>query len=284
MLVDEKKLKWMGIDMRSRERRRGAVVATYAVFLFAVWMHPPRTYQVVEVLFWAGVTSGIWAEIEEAFGKWWRRGIAGAALLLGAWEIWMPPLHMHRDPVLLAVGWLALCSAVGAMRLVGYAGGSWMVKAMRKGAKLSWRGQRRLARRGFLYGLEGFAWNEYGLRFKELNDEQKAVVEQMQRANPQGKWMSGMERKLVDDERMRLEDNQVRARVQRTMTVVLFVSAVGWGWAAAEGCKIGGETVAAWAWTVFGLAITLRQAIVLWTEEDPRTVSGELEVMREQEA
>jgi hypothetical protein len=260
------------------------VVATYAAFLYAVWVHPPRTYQVVWVLFYAGLTSSFWPALEEATGKWVRRAIAGLALLFAAWVIWKPPLHRHINPVgmdgaVFAFAVLALMSALGVGRLVGSGYAGWMVNAMRKGAKLNWRGQQRLAREGFLFGLEGFAWNEYGMRFKNLTEEQRLAVEQMQRAYPQGRWMAGTERKLVDDERMRQEDNRVRAVVQRTMSFVLGCSAVVWSWAAVSGWKVGGKVIAEWAWTVFALAITLRQAIVLWSEDDPSGVGAEMELV-----
>ena len=285
LATDVKRLRWLGIDMRSRERRRVAVLVTYAAFLVAVWVHPRRTYQVVWVLFYAGFTSSFWPALEEATGKWTRRAIAGLALLFAAWVLWEPPLRRHIDPAgfdgaMFTVATLAVMSVVGVGRLVdtGYAG--WMANAMRKGAKLSWRGQQRLARRGFLYGLEGFAWNEYGMRFRDLNDEQRLAVEKMQRACPQGKWMTGMERKLIDDERMRHENDHVRATVQRTMSFVIGCSAMAWSWAAVSGWKVDAEVIAAWAWTVFALAITLRQAWVLWTEPDPREMAGEMELLR----
>jgi len=175
-------------------------------------------------------------------------------------------------------------SVVGVGRLVRIGHPGWMVNAIRKGSKLSWRGQRRLARQGFLYGREGFAWNEFGLRFGNLTEVQKLVVERMRKANPQGKWMTGMERKLVDDECMRQEDNRIRASVQRTMSWVLGCSALVWAWAAVNEWKVTAETAALWAWTMFGLAATLRQAIVLWTEDDPHGASDELEIVEPQEA
>jgi hypothetical protein len=288
MLVEAKQLRWMGIDLCSRRRRRVAVAATYAAFLVAVWLHPPRTYEVEMLLWFAMLTRGIGPAIEEAWGKWTRRIVATSALLCVEWLylVWGHPRHtnpMGLEGPMFAVALLSLGTVLGTGRLVGTAYAGWMANAMRKGARLSWRGQQRLARKGFLFGLEGFAWNEYGVRFKELNDEQKRAVEQMRRTNPHGRWMSGMERKLVDDERLRQEDNQVRAQVQRTLTVVLLVSALGWNWALVEGWTIGAEVMVQWAWALFGLAITLRTAIVLWTEDDPRMVSDELEMVQGQE-
>jgi len=42
---------------------------------------------------------------------------------------------------------------------------------------------------------------------------------------------------------------------------------------------INAGTIEAWAWTVATLAVTLRQAIVLWSEEDPSVASGEMELV-----
>lgn len=288
MLVEATKLHWLGIDMCSRERRRVAVIVTYVAFLVAVWLHPRRTYEVTYALWIGMMLNPLWAQLDESVPRWMKHLIAGLVIAIAGWGIWHPQ-HRHDDPgglygAMFAAMILSLGTVVGALRLVGTAYPGWLASAMRRRSQLSWRGQQKLARQGFLYGLDGFAWNEYGERFKNLTDEQKVLVHTMQSAHPQGMWMTGMERKLVDDERLRLEDNELRARVQRTMTAVLFVSALAWGWAASSGWKIGPDTVAEWAWTLFGLAITLRQAIVLWTEEDPRAVSGELEVLHQQQA
>src|SRR5271168_4089210 len=64
LVTDAAKLRWMGVDMRSRWRRRVAVVLTYAVFLVAVWIHPRRTMVVLQVLFYAQLMSGLWALLE----------------------------------------------------------------------------------------------------------------------------------------------------------------------------------------------------------------------------
>jgi hypothetical protein len=39
---DEKRLRWLGMDMRPRWRRRALVFLTYAAFAVAVWVHPRR--------------------------------------------------------------------------------------------------------------------------------------------------------------------------------------------------------------------------------------------------
>ena len=155
----------------------------------------------------------------------------------------------------------------------------WMGQAVAMGEAQSWRRQRRLARSGFAVGLDGFAWYEYGKRFKKLTGEQQAEIEQMRRANPRGKWMRERQAVLFNDERMRQDDYKMKASVQRVMSGVLIVSAIVWSWMRAQGYLIRPEIVVAWAWTVAVLSVTLRQAIVLWTEEDPRVVVGEMELV-----
>ena len=75
----------------------------------------------------------------------------------------------------------------------------------------------------------------------------------------------------IEDERQRHEDDRLRAEVQRVMTWVLVGSAVIWSFAGGLARpSVSGEVFAAWAWMIAALGVTLRQAIVLWSEEDPR--------------
>jgi hypothetical protein len=131
---------------------------------------------------------------------------------------------------------------------------------------------------GFAIGLEGFAWYEYMEPFRRLTAEQKTEITAMRAANPRGKWMRERTAVLFDDERMRHEDEQVRARVQRVMSVVLLLSAMVWYFWSLFG-RISPERMLEWAWTVAGLSLTLRQAMVLWVEDDPRAVAEELVVV-----
>ena len=59
LATDAKKLRWCGVDMRSRSRRRVAVVLTYAVFLAVVWLHPWRIDQMPWALF-IGINLPMW--------------------------------------------------------------------------------------------------------------------------------------------------------------------------------------------------------------------------------
>jgi hypothetical protein len=57
---------------------------------------------------------------------------------------------------------------------------------------------------------------------------------------------------------------------------VLGLTAICVSAAVAQGWTMRGSLVVSGVWTLVTLMITLRQAIVLWTEEDPGAVSGEL--------
>ena len=92
--------------------------------------------------------------------------------------------------------------------------------------------------------------------------------------------MRGGERVLLDDERVRQEDSVLRAKVQRAMSWVLVLTALGVSVVAAEGWTLRGSVVIAGVWTLATLMITLRQAIVLWVEEDPIATSGEMELVQ----
>jgi hypothetical protein len=281
MLVDTKQLRWLGMDMGARWRRRAAVVLTYAAFLVAVWVHPPKTLIVLGVLFFVQIMSGAWRPLKEAVSVWARRGLAIVLLVLGVSFVWVSPGRAENyNSVLIYAAWLMILSSiVGWGKLVEASGAGWMGQAVALGEAQSWRRQRRLARSGFAVGLDGFAWYEYGMRFKKLTGEQQMEIEQMRRVNPRGKWMRERQTVLFNDERMRQDNYKMKARVQTAMSVVLVGSAVALSWVWVKGYLIRPEMVVAWSWTVAVLSVTLRQAIVLWTEDDPRVVVGEMELV-----
>ncbi len=257
-----------------------AVVATYAAFLVAVWVHPRRTRVVLEVLIYAQMMSGLWAALEEAFSVWARRAVAGVLLLLAVYLILAAPVRSesYTDVTFFATA-LMVTSCVGWRKLVEPSGAGWLAQGVAKGEAQSWRKQRRLARLGFAVGLDGFAWYEYGIRFKKLTAEQRLEIEELRNSNPRGKWMRERHAVRFDDERMRQEDDKMKARVQRVMSVVLVVTAIIWSAVKVAGQQVHVETVVACAWTLAVLSVTLRQAIVLWIEDDPRTACGEIELV-----
>jgi hypothetical protein len=289
MLVEAEKLKWLGLDMRPQWRRRAAVAGTYAAYLLAVWVHSGVVLGALIGLTMASGLAGslpIVRDVYESVLPKIRR--VGAILIvlnlvglvfvgLGAW--WGVRVGGGPWLALWAFSLLISDSPLGWHRMVdnGYRG--WMAQAMRRQDKLSWRQCRRLARKGFATGLDGFAWYEYGVRFKKLTETQKAEIEALRREYPHGRWMRPNKVTWFDDERLRNEENELRARVQRVMTWVLVVSAIVFTWALLDDVTIGTDLALAWAWTLAGLAVTLRQAIPLWTEVDPREMVGELAVV-----
>jgi hypothetical protein len=283
--ADVESLQWWGIDMRSRARRRVAVALTYAAFLFALWVPTRRTFMIVDILFVTQLFGFLMPSIRDAISLGWRRAMVCAALGLGVWLIWRFPARSAYDSgtAMFAVSVVLFGSVMAYDRLVdnGYRG--WRARLERSGGRGAWRMQQRMTRFGFVIGLEGFACEEFGKRFKHLTEEQRAEVERLNRSYPEGKRVRGsLPIPLFDDERMRDEEDRLRARVQRVLVWVLGGSAVIWTGISTFDEPIRGETISAWAWTVFVLAITLRQAIVLWTEEDPTLMAREMELVVEE--
>ena len=83
----------------------------------------------------------------------------------------------------------------------------------------------------------------------------------------------------TEDARLRHEDDRLRAEVQRWIVWILWISAVGWSIAAMVHGTIRAGTIEAWGWMMAMLSVTLRPAIVLWSEEDPRVTGAEMELV-----
>jgi hypothetical protein len=149
----------------------------------------------------------------------------------------------------------------------------WMRSSVRR-----WLGRPRR-----LHSLDEFARHYYGESFAALAEQEQIEVGRLERANPLGEWVMGSGRfPLVEDERVRHEDDRVRAQTQRFMTWVLFGSAVVWNVASVSHHSFSTDSVTAWAWTLAALGLTLRQAIVLWSEEDPSEMSQEMRLVEEE--
>ena len=267
MLVDEKRLRWFGIDMRSRERRRVAVVVTYAAFLAVVWVHPWRIDQMPWLLF-VGLNLPLWDRaLKDSIGTIASRTVLGAMFLGIAWLYWKYPAKPDRMICdIYALLWIAAWSAVGYGKLVGAV---WLRSSVRR-----WLGKRRR-----LESLDDFARHYYGEDFATLTETQQVEVGRMERANPMGEWvMQGSGRYLtIQDERMRHEDDRVRAQAQRLMTWTLVSSAAIGSFASVWLHRsMSGTAFVAWGWTLAAMGLTLRQAIVLWTEDDPRMMTEEM--------
>jgi hypothetical protein len=270
MLVEEKRLRWLGIDMRSRGRRRAAVVLSYAVFLMVVWRHPWRIDQMPWVLI-VGMNLPVWDRaMKDSIGTIARRTLLGAMFLGTVWLYWNYPAKPDRMLCdILALVWIAGLSAVGYGRLVDTV---WLRSSVRR-----WLGRRKR-----LESLDDYARHYYGKSFAALTEEQQIEVGRMQRSNPMGDWvMQGSGRYLtIQDERMRHEDDRVRAQAQWLMTWLLVGSASAESFANVWLHRsMSGDAFVAWGWTLAALGLTLRQSIVLWTEGDPNEVGGEIELV-----
>jgi hypothetical protein len=270
LAADAKKLRWLGIDMRPRWRRRVAVVLTYAVFMAVVWVHPWRIDRMPWLLI-IGMNLLSWDRaMKDSIGTTVRRTALGVVFVGTAWLYWKHPAKPDRflcDS--LALVWVGLLSAVGYGRLVDAV---WLRSSVR-------RWMRRPRR---LRTLDEFAMHYYGDAFAELTEEQQIEVGRRERANPMGEWVIGGGRRFpaIGDERMRHEDDRVRAQAQRLMTWVLVCSAAIVSFAKVWLHRsMSGDAFVAWGWTLAALGLTLRQAIVLWTEEDPQAMREEMELL-----
>jgi hypothetical protein len=267
MLVDEKRLRWFGIDMRSRWRRRVAMVLSYAVYLALVWFHPWWAPKLFIVLFVGWYAQLMDRALKEALNTVARRIAIGGMALLYLWSLRSHSFTSYRMTIdMWSFGWITGWSALSYGRLVE---GVWM----RRWTKRWLEKPRRLV------SLDDFALHFYGERFEELTEEKRTEVFRKERSNPMGTWVKNADglSPTMEDERLRHEDDRLRADVQRAMTWVLLGSAVVWSFAGTSVWhSVGSDTFAMWAWTVAALGVTLRQAIVLWTEDDPRMMTEEM--------
>jgi hypothetical protein len=268
--TDERELRCLGVDMRQRWRRRVAVVLTYAVFLVVVWRHPWRIDQMPWLLI-VGMNLPLWDRaMKDSIGTIARRTVLGVVFVGVAWLYWKHPAKPDRMICdIFALVWIACLSAVAYGRLVDAV---WLRSSVRR-----WLGRRKQ-----LESLDDYARHYYGESFAALTEEQQIEVGRMQRSNPMGDWvMQGSGRYLtIQDERMRHEDDRVRAQAQRLMTWLLVGSAAAGSLANVWLHRsMSGNAFVAWGWTLAALGLTLRQAIVLWSEEDPSVVGAEMELV-----
>jgi hypothetical protein len=204
-----------------------------------------------------------------------RRIVVAGMALVYLLPLWKNPLLGNRAAIdMWSFGWIVGWSALSYGRLVE---GVWM----RRWTKRWLEKPRRLV------SLDDFALHFYGERFEELTEEKRTEVFRKERSNPLGTWVKRGEglSPTIEDERLRHEDDRLRAEVQRAMTWVLVGSAVVWSFAdSLVQPSASGEVFAAWSWMIAALGVTLRQAIVLWTEEDPRGIDEVRVVAIEREA
>jgi hypothetical protein len=246
-----------------------AVVLSYAVYLALVWFHPWWAVRVFLVLFVGWYAQLMDRALKEALNTVVRRIAVGGMALLYLWTLWKNPLYGNRAVIdMWSFGWIVGGSALTYGRLVE---GVWMRRWTKRWLEKPTR----------LVSLDDFALHFYGERFEELTEEKRTEVFRKERSNPLGTWVKRGEglSPTIEDERQRHEDDRLRAQVQRAMTWVLIGSAVVWSFAGTSVWRsVRGDAFAAWAWMIAALGVTLRQAIVLWSEEDPRVTSAEAEM------
>ena len=172
--------------------------------------------------------------------------------------------------------WLTTESALAFTKLVdsGYRG--WLGRAAKDPVGLGARQQRQLARMGFAVGLEGYSWYEYMQPFRRLTSEQQREIEEMHQAHPRGEWKRKRSYAIFDDERLLHEEQRLRARVHHVLSWVLVLGTFLLSIVLANDQTVDKNSVMFVLWLLAGLVTTLRHAIVLWTEKDPRDFVGEI--------
>lgn len=287
MLLPGEKLRWCGLDLRPRLRRRVLVMLTYALYLTAIWGHIRLLSEAFLLVFVAGIFPWTILKDIEAWLAWTIRAV-GVLLIVAVTAIFI--YGYLRRPVgdapafyrMYVFLWLVTGSALSYTALIDSGARGWMARAVKRPSFLKRWEQRRLAQAGFAVGLEGYAKYEYGLPFRRLTPEQKLEIEEMHRMHPQGEWKRQRSGALYDDERIRQEEDQLRARVQRILSFLLMAGVLVFSVVLSDTQTLNTDVVLSVGWTLAALGTTLRQAIVLWMEDDPRCLAaGEMVVVDE---
>ena len=223
LATDEKRLRWWGIDMHARWRRRVAVVVTYLV---------------------------LFETIEIAMENRW-------------------PTHPR---------WTLMGMVVLTSSLV-------LVSVFRKnGVVKSFEDPRRMpgsmAGKILVNGLDGWAHYRFGVAsFEEASEAQQAELLKRYRvgtfavpAKPDGEGGTGL-----DEREIRERDDASRWALQRIAGLLAIYAGI----LAVK--PIAPLVVAGFLWSFSLLARTLPQARVLWTERDPRAMTGEMEMVAREE-
>lgn len=208
--AEEKRLRWLGIDMRPRWRRRFAVVVTYLAFLTAIgasdqrwWSHPM-------------IATVVLISLIQFVGVFRQRG----------------PLKSFEDPL-------------------DQRPGAWVI----------------------VNGLDEWARYRYAATsFDEATAEQQEALLKSYRV---GNFMVPAKRggrDSLDEREMRERDGAVRWSMR---WVGLFVASAAGRYSATHR-PLTGMGVAADFCVVLVLLWTLPQARMLWTERDPREITGEM--------
>ena len=279
MLLEEDKLRWLGLDLRPRWHRRVLVVLTYVLYVAVLcgrwpWIAAAACPLLILDLGWGEGSPLSWGE---TWVGWTFRALFLFVVGRLVYSEWV-----HPDPQKVAMSsffiflWLSGNSVLGVNKYVDSGDGGWMGQAVKKTSGLNGRQQRRLARMGFAIGLDGYSWYEYRLPFRRLTAEQKREIEELSLAHPRGEWMGTQAKVLLDDERLRYAEERLRAQVQRVLSWILVLVTIALSIVLRGKHTVDKDLVLFILWVLVGLVTTLRQAIVLWTEEDPRDLAGEI--------
>ena len=220
LATDEKRLRWWGIDMRARWRRRVAVVATYFVLF------------VMMVI----ATNNNWPS-----HPYWT--------LIGM--------------VIATTSWVG----VSVFRKNG------VVKSFED--PLEMRGS--MAGKVLVNGLDEWARYRYGVAsFEEASEEQQAELLKRYRvgtfavpAKPKSEQWTGLDEREIGE-----RNDASRWALQRLAGLLAFYAT-----ALAVKKPISPIEASGFLWSFALLAQTLPQARVLWTEPDPRAMTGEMEMV-----
>jgi len=128
-------------------------------------------------------------------------------------------------------------------------------------------------------GLDEWARYRYGAgSFDEATAEQQAELLRTYRVGNFAVPAKGYRRELVDERELRERDDAVRWSMRWVGTFLACAA----GRYSATHRPITGMHVAADFLVVLMMLLTLPQARVLWTERDPREVSGEMELVEKE--
>jgi hypothetical protein len=247
-----------------------AVVATYSAFLGIVWAQPWWAGRLFVVLLLVAYAQMMDLQVKDSLSVVARRTFVGVIVLAYGWMMWKPFSTLTRGALdLCTFGWIVGFSALSYLKLVE--------PVWTRGWTKRW-----LEKPRRLVSLNDFSLHFYGEPFAQLLEEQQAEVCRLERSNPLGTWVRRVDSRFptVQDERMRHEDDRVRAQAQRLMAWILLGSAGTWSLADVLISRpVSHALLTTWMWTMAALGFTLRQAIVLWTEDDPIAVNGELELV-----
>lgn len=227
---DEGQVRWWGLDMRSRRRRRWMVVGCYLV-LFAAFLgagtegrwkaHP-------YIVFWGMVAGSVVWERLSIFGK-------------------NSPVKDLRDRFSIRI------SGLGELVRVT--------------------------------GLDERARYKFGVEsFEAASEEQKSDLLNTHKVGTY--WMPKDRDKTpwLDERELRERDNAERWALQQVVKFLGLYTGIWFSDMARHGGKLDGGTVV--FYLMFGtlLAQTLPKARILWTEPDPRELSGEMALVESVEA